>query len=80
MLLEQYRNCEVVLIGYNTTMCVLSTIIDGYHRGFKMAFLKDATAAKALSRFDETTTHEYMVDTMSTFARAMTLEEFRKKA
>ena len=44
---QDYSDHELVVIGYGTTMCCLSTIVDGYHRGYRFALVKDATAAKA---------------------------------
>ena len=44
---EANRDRELVIIGYGATMCIISTIIDGYHRGDKYLLVTDATAAKA---------------------------------
>jgi nicotinamidase-related amidase len=70
---------EIVLIGYGSTMCCLSTLIEGHHRGQKQTFVADASNARASSRFDEESMHAHAVDIISTYARvvstAQVLEE-----
>lgn len=67
--LAELADREVVVIGYGSTMCCLSTIIEGYHRGYKMAFVKDASFAKATPSFDEATLHKAMVEVLGAFSR-----------
>ncbi len=69
------KESEIVVIGFNSTMCVPSTIIDGYHRGFNMTLVRDASAAKKTARFDELSTHEYMVDVLGSFSKIKTTDE-----
>ncbi|MCP4749124.1 MAG: cysteine hydrolase [Desulfobacteraceae bacterium] len=71
--MDNIENPNVYIIGYGSSMCCLSTIIDGYHRGFKINFVSDASAAKK-GQFDEITTHEHCVDIISTFAEVIKTE------
>lgn len=60
---------EFVVIGYGSTMCCLSTIVDGYHRGYRFAFVKDASAAKASDGLTEESLHIHAVAILQPFAR-----------
>lgn len=41
-------NDPIYIIGYGTTKCVLSTVIEGFHRGYcSLVVVADATLAKA---------------------------------
>lgn len=74
-LMKEYKEHPIFVIGYGSTMCCLSTIIDGYHRGNQFTFIKDASLAKKGSRFDELSTHEYATDIISTYAQVKTAQE-----
>jgi ureidoacrylate peracid hydrolase len=69
------RGDEIVIIGYGSTMCCLSTIIDGYHRGQQLTFVQDASSAKASARFGEEDLHERAQDVIGTYARVVTTRE-----
>jgi ureidoacrylate peracid hydrolase len=69
------RGDEIVLIGYGSTMCCLSTLIEGHHRGQKQTFVSDASNAKASSRFGEESLHAHAVDIISTYARVVTASQ-----
>ena len=60
---------ELVVVGYGTTMCCLSTIVDGYHRGHRFALVEDATAARAARGHSEASMHDHAVATLEPFAR-----------
>lgn len=60
---------ELVVIGYGTTMCCLSTIVDGYHRGHRYALVEDACAARASGELSEASMHQHAVATLAPFAR-----------
>jgi nicotinamidase-related amidase len=67
---------ELVVVGYGTTMCCLSTIVDGYHRGHRFALVEDACAARAAKDYSEQSMHEHAVAILGPFARiARTVEE-----
>lgn len=68
----QNRDSEMVVIGYGSTMCCLSTIIEGYHLGHHMTFVKDASAAKASAEVSEEDNHRVMSDALKTFASVKT--------
>jgi nicotinamidase-related amidase len=74
------RGRELVIVGYGATMCVLSTIIDGYHRGDKYVLVTDATAAKAAGGLSEEALHLHVVTILGTFARqTSTAELFQER-
>jgi len=66
---EDYADHEFVVIGYGTTMCCLSTIVDGFHRGYKFALVEDACAARASKNLSEQSMHEHAVAILEPFAR-----------
>ncbi|GHD56486.1 cysteine hydrolase [Jeongeupia chitinilytica] len=66
---------EFVVIGYGSTMCCLSTIVDGYHRGYRFAFVKDASAALAVNGHSETSMHEHASAILERFARVTGTDE-----
>lgn len=66
---HEYSDHELVVVGYGTTMCCLSTIVDGYHRGYRFALVKDATAAKAAGGLSEASLHAHAIVILQPFAR-----------
>ncbi len=66
-LVNSNKSDEFIVIGYSSTLCCLSTIIEGYHKGLKIRYVLDSSMAKA-NKFDEIDTHNYEVDTISAYA------------
>ncbi len=66
--LNQYRDRKILIIGYGSTMCCLSTVIDGYHRGYQLNFVSDASCAKSSKRYSEQDLHEHATDIISIYA------------
>jgi ureidoacrylate peracid hydrolase len=66
--LSDYRDSSIYIIGYGSTMCCLSTIIEGYHRGYKMHLVSDASAAKPTKQHTSEDLHARMLDVLSTFS------------
>lgn len=60
---------EFVVIGYGAAMCCLGTIVDGYHRGYRFALVRDATAARASDGLTEESLHAHAVAILRPFAR-----------
>jgi len=60
---------ELVVVGYGTTMCCLSTIVDGYHRGHRFALVEDACAARSAKDFSEKSMHDHAIAILGPFAR-----------
>lgn len=73
------RGDELVLVGYGSTMCCLSTIIEGYHRGQKMTFVQDASCAKASTRFGEEGLHAHATDIIATYARVVRTDQLSEE-
>lgn len=60
---------EFVVIGYGTSVCCLSTLVEGYHRGHRFALVADACAARAAGAQSEEAMHQAAVLILGAFAR-----------
>lgn len=69
---------HIYIIGYGSTMCCLSTIIEGYHRGNKLFFVSNASYAKKTSIADETNMHIYATEIIKSFAKVIDAEGLKK--
>jgi len=80
--MEKRKHEPTYIIGYGTTKCVLSTVIDGFHRGHRsLVVVSDATAAKAelAHDFTEQALHKAMLATIeSSYAKIQTISEIIK--
>ncbi|MGY2378378.1 cysteine hydrolase family protein [Pseudomonas sp. SDO524_S393] len=72
---QQHADHEFLVIGYGTTMCCLSTIIEGYHRGYRFALLEDATAALASNGLSEASLQHHATTILKTFSRVTNLTQ-----
>lgn len=60
--MEERKHEPIYIMGYGTTKCVLSTVIDGFHRGHhSLVVVADATLAKAEPGFTEFDLHKTML-------------------
>lgn len=77
--MEKRKQEPIYIIGYGTTKCVLSTVIDGFHRGHhSLVVVSDATYAKAESThgFTEKALHQAMLAVIqSSYAKIQSLNE-----
>ncbi|MEB0043346.1 MULTISPECIES: cysteine hydrolase [unclassified Pseudomonas] len=71
---KQHADHEFVVIGYGTTMCCLSTIVEGYHRGYRFALVEDASAALAAEGKSEASMHQHAAAILKPFARVTSTE------
>lgn len=65
-LMEENKNSEVIIIGYNSIMCCLSTVIEGYHRRHNLLFVEDASLAKSTPEFSEEDMHVHSISLIKT--------------
>jgi ureidoacrylate peracid hydrolase len=65
----QHADHEFVVIGYGTTMCCLSTIVEGYHRGYRFSLVQDATAALSADGLSEASVQQHATAILKPFAR-----------
>lgn len=72
---EQKEN-NVVLIGYGTTKCILSTIIDGYHRGQNLTLVWDASGAQKMDGRTSESVHDFAVEILKPFCRIVKTKDF----
>lgn len=70
-LVKERLDRPIYIIGYGSTVCCLSTIIEGYHRGQKFTFVRDASCARRTPNFDEQSTHACATDILSTYAKVV---------
>lgn len=73
--LEQKEHWEWFVIGYGSTMCCLSTIIDGYHRGYTFTFVHDASCAKKTENFSEEVNHKFATEHIRTFGKVCSVQD-----
>lgn len=73
--MNQYYDMPIYIIGYNSRMCVLSTIIEGYHKGYKFILVRDAANALADGVRNEDELHSTMVSVLSTFSEIVSTNE-----
>lgn len=66
---------RLIVIGYGSTMCCLSTIIDGYHRGHKYVFVHDASWSKSGGELTEESRHLHATETLRTFSDVQTTDQ-----
>lgn len=72
---NRHTDHEFLVMGYGTTMCCLSTIVEGYHRGYRFTLLEDATAALAADGLSEASLQQHATTILKTFARVTTLAQ-----
>lgn len=60
--MEWSRADRIFVIGYNSLMCCLSTILDGYNRGHELTFVHDASLARPTPNADEFSAHLHATD------------------
>ena len=73
--LEKHPGSSIFIIGYNTPLCVLSTIIEGYHRDYEMTLLKDASSAKSDGITPAKERHDMLTSVLSSFGEVETVDE-----
>lgn len=64
-----------VVIGYGSTMCCLATIVDGYHRGYRFEFIRDASAAKSAGGRTEQSMHDHAATILATYSTVIEARE-----
>jgi ureidoacrylate peracid hydrolase len=74
-IMDDNKDNDIIIIGYGSTMCCLSTIIEGYHRKQKVIFVKDASAAKKGMKFSEKDTHESVCDVVNIYSKVLTTQQ-----
>lgn len=76
--LEKYKSLRIFIAGYNSTMCVLSTIIEGYHQGYDINFIHDASNAKTDGKTPEQERHNIMTSVLSSFANVISFKDLNE--
>lgn len=64
--MRENKSNKIYIIGYNSIMCCLSTIIEGYHKGQNITFVQDASLAKSTKDFTEEDMHKHSVSIIET--------------
>jgi ureidoacrylate peracid hydrolase len=66
---------EIVVIGYATGLCCISTIIDGTHRGHSFTLVEDATGTKSANGISEDDMHQSAVNVIRQYAQVKGADE-----
>lgn len=74
-LIDKYRNMDVVLAGFSSAMCCLSTLIGAHHRGYEFLYVSDATGAKRTEHYDELTVTGVVLDVAKAYGHVVTTQE-----
>jgi nicotinamidase-related amidase len=69
--LEEHGITTLVISGYMTQMCCDTTAREGFHRGYKVKFLSDATGTLALKNDAGETTAENLHKTILVVQQSM---------
>lgn len=73
-LMETIAEPDLIVAGLSGEYSCLSTIIDGYQRGYKMTFVSDCSASCALDSRSEKDCHDFVTSVVSVYAATETLE------
>ncbi|OGT32027.1 MAG: hypothetical protein A3E87_10785 [Gammaproteobacteria bacterium RIFCSPHIGHO2_12_FULL_35_23] len=60
--MEKHHQNNIDLIGYNSIMYCLSTVIEGIIWDHKMTLIEDASFVKSTSEFDEVDMHRHRIN------------------
>lgn len=66
---SEHADHEFIVVGCGTTTSCLSTIVDGYHRGYRFAMVDDACATPTVPGLSEASMHEHTKAIIKPFAR-----------
>lgn len=66
---------RIYVIGYNSLMCCLSTIVAAFHEGHRMTFVADSSLARSTKSGNEAEAHRYATDIISIYADLATTDE-----
>lgn len=67
-MMEGAYHDQVYIAGYNSLMCCLSTLVDGFHRGHRLNYVADASLARATKSADEQESHRRATEILSIYA------------
>ena len=75
--MQSFKHDEVFIVGYNSIMCCLSTVISGYHLGHQLHVVKDAMLAKSTKDFTEQENHRFALSVIEAagYANCVSAEE-----
>lgn len=77
--METARHSPVFIMGFNTQMCCLSTLVDALHRGMRLKYIVDASLARATMQGDERQTHDWLLEVLSIYADLVTTDAVLEK-
>jgi nicotinamidase-related amidase len=78
--MESARAEEVYLVGYNSQMCCLSTVVQGHHLGHRFNYVADASCARATANAGELDAHRHATDIIGIYARVLQTDEVLRTA
>jgi len=78
LFMDSAREEDVYIVGYNTQMCCLSTVVDGYHRGHRFNYVADASCARATPHASEQEAHRHACDIIAIYANLRSTSDIAK--
>jgi ureidoacrylate peracid hydrolase len=74
-MMESAYHDQVYIVGYNSLMCCLSTLVDAFHRGHRLNYVADASLARATRSADEQEAHRHATEILSIYANIVATDE-----
>lgn len=68
-LMAKLKGKPVHVIGYGSTMCCLSTLVEAHRRGHRLSFVSDASYARASKDAPEAEVHKHATNIISIYAK-----------
>ncbi|MFA6409911.1 MAG: isochorismatase family protein, partial [Gammaproteobacteria bacterium] len=59
--IEKHKSDDIYVIGYNTPMCILSTMVYAKNERYKLILVEDACWAKSYGNLSERQVHENVI-------------------
>lgn len=74
-LAENANFSEIIIASLGGESSGLSTMVDGFHRGYRMTFVTDCSVSSATGFMSEETTHHAVTSLAMLYGRAIDLED-----
>jgi len=76
--LDFFKDHEIYVMGYMSTLCCKCTILDGHCLGLNMHFIQDASSTRNGTKFSGDSHHKHAVDLIKCFAEIHSTSEITK--
>jgi ureidoacrylate peracid hydrolase len=79
-LMTKLKGRTIYVIGYGSTMCCLSTLVEAHHRGHRLTFVADASYARPSKDALEAEVHKHATNVIGIYANLATTHEVLGRA